>query len=313
MRGYRCRIPEVVCFLETWYNHRQMETMLATIPTRSEAQAMDWSLVLASQDIQHAITRTEDGHGWQLAIDSTDYQRAIQALRQYRKENKTPVWLQTLPGTGLVYDWRNLVWFVLLTVLFILGENHHGYLRAAGLMDSQAVRSGEWWRLFTAVLLHGDLPHLASNVSVGVILLGLAMGSLGSGPALLTAYLAGVGGNLAGLLIHAPAHRGLGASGMVMGALGLLTVHSFAFLKAGITAQQLVIRAFLGGVLLLILLGLNPDTDVVAHVGGFVSGCLLGLGLTLLPGTVLENAWVNRLCVLLCGGLVLGTWWLALR
>ena len=98
-----------------------------------------------------------------------------------------------------------------------------------------------------------------------------------------------------------------------MGSLGLLTVHSFGFVRAGTTAQQLVIRALLGGVLLLILLGLNPDTDVVAHVGGFVSGCLLGLGLTFVPTAVLENAWVNRICVLLCGGLVLATWWLALR
>ena len=144
-------------------------------------------------------------------------------------------------------------------------------------------------------------------------MLGLAMGSLGSGPALLTAYLAGVGGNLAGLLVHSSAHKGLGASGMVMGALGLLTVHSCAFLKAGVTAQQLVIRAFLGGILLLVLLGLNPDTDVIAHVGGFVSGALLGLGLLCLPEKAIENAWVNRLSLLLCGGLVLGTWWLALR
>ena len=274
---------------------------------------MDWSLVLVSQGIENAIERTEEGLRWQLVIDGVDYEKAIHALRQYRSENKARIWLQKLPWSGLVYDARNIVWFVLLIAIFILGENQHRYLRAAGIMDSKAVLSGEWWRLFTAVMLHGDLAHLASNVTFGMLLLGLAMGSFGSGPALLGAYLAGVGGNLAGLLLYSTSHRSLGASGMVMGALGLVTVQSFAYLRAGITPRQVLVRAILGGILLLVLLGMNPETDLVAHLGGFVCGCLLGLVLAGLPGSLLENSWVNRLSVLSCGALVVLTWWLALR
>ena len=291
----------------------KMESMLTTIPARSESQAMDWSLVLFSQGIENAIERTEEGLRWQLVIDGVDYQKAIHAIRQYRSENKARIWLKKLPWSGLVYDWRNIVWFVLLIAVFILGENQHRYLRAAGIMDSKAVLAGEWWRLFTAVMLHGDLAHLASNVTFGMLLLGLAMGSFGSGPALLGAYLAGVGGNLAGLLLYSTSHRSLGASGMVMGALGLVTVQSFAYLRAGITPRQVLVRAILGGILLLVLLGMNPETDLVAHLGGFVCGCLLGLVLALVPGSLLENSWVNRLTVLLCGALVVLTWWLALR
>ena len=290
-----------------------MESMLAAIPARSKSQAMDWSLVLVSQGIESAIEQTEEGPRWQLVVDGVDYERAIQAIGLYRSENKARVWLQKLPWSGLVYDWRNIVWFLLLIAIFILGENQHPYLKAAGIMESKAVHSGEWWRLFTAIMLHGDLGHLASNVTFGMLLLGLAMGSFGSGPALLGAYLAGVGGNLAGLIFYSHSHRSLGASGMVMGALGLVTLQSFAYLRAGITPRQLMIRAILGGVLLLILLGMNPETDLLAHLGGFVSGCLLGLLFALLPRSFLESAWVNLLSVLSCGVLVVLTWWLALR
>ena len=84
-------------------------------------------------------------------------------------------------------------------------------------------------------------------------------------------------------------------------------------MRAGAQARQVLVRGFGGGVLLLILFGTNPDTDVLAHVAGFVSGCLLGGLLQLLPAKALHSAWANRLAALACGGLVVLTWVLALR
>jgi hypothetical protein len=139
------------------------------------------------------------------------------------------------------------------------------------------------------------------------------MGSFGPGLGLFAAYLAGAGGNLAGLLLHADTHRGLGASGMIMGALGMLAVQSMALVREGAHARQLIVRGLGGGLLLLILMGTNPDTDVLAHVAGFVSGCVLGGGLLLLPPQFAENRWPNRIAGLLCGALVALTWALALR
>ena len=80
---------------------------------------------------------------------------------------------------------------------------------------------------FTAVMLHADTAHLISNVTIGALFLGFAMGSFGPGIALLAAFLAGAGGNLVDYWFYPSTHRGLGASGMVMGSLGLLTVYSF--------------------------------------------------------------------------------------
>src|SRR5439155_11993276 len=180
-----------------------------------------------------------------------------------------------------------------LLVLFVYGESHP-HLVEAGLMDRRAVWSGEWWRLFTAVTLHADLNHLVSNLVSGVLLLGLAMGAFGSGIGLLAAYLAGVGGNLAGLFLHAGEHHSLGASGMIFGALGLLSGQMFTLSRsAGVSARQMTIRRLLSGVFLLVLLGLSPNSDVIAHVGGFGWGILFGALLTRWPNLYAGNTLIN--------------------
>src|SRR2546421_1302369 len=227
--------------MRRWYK-LEMEPAVTNIPARSRRQALDWSLVLVSQGIESTIEQPSDEAGWRLVVEGTDGQRAIRALRQYKAENPYPVWRRNLPWTGLIFDWRSLACALLLVLIFVLSETTHPNLRQAGRMDSQAVWSGEWWRLFTAVTLHRDLPHLASNVTAGILLLGLAMGSFGSGVGLLAAYLAGVLGNLAGLFLYIGEHRSLGASGMIFGALGLLTGQMFGLLHAGLSGKQLVFR-----------------------------------------------------------------------
>lgn len=276
---------------------------------------MDWSLVLASQGIETAIGAPDDDRGWHLTVAASDHRRALDSLREYRLENRARRWLRAVPGTELVFDPRSGAWVVVLVALHVLDAAQWGHLRAAGMMDGQAVRAGEWWRLITAVTLHGDLAHLSANLTTGFVLLGLAMGMFGPGLAMLGACAAGVGGNLAGLLLYDAAHRGLGASGMVLGALGLLTAPSLDSWRAGGRGKPLVVRGLLGGVLLLVLLGLSPhpQTDVVAHVGGFLSGLALGGAIVRLPPQRRQSRWTQRIAAAICLGLALVAWGLALR
>ena len=291
-----------------------MQPMSAIIPVRTERQAMDWSLVLVSQGIEATIERDLETNLW-LVVEAPDYQRALQAIRQYRTENRHRAWRQQLPWTGLVFDWRSLLPLLFLIFLFAVQATGRGDLNAAGMMNNKAVHSGEWWRLFTAVTLHGDLTHLVANVTTGLLLLGLAMGTVGPGMGLLAAFLAGVGGNLAGLLFYPETHRGLGASGMMMGALGLLAAQWLVLLRHGLTPRQLAARGVLSGCLLLVLLGFSPagNVDVLAHVAGFVTGLALGAGLTLCPPGLTHGIWSDRIAAVLCMVLTGGTWWLALR
>ena len=292
-----------------------MQPALATIPTRTEQQAMDWSLVLISQGIEAIIERNSEANAWQLVVHSPDYPRALHALRQYRKENARQVWRQELPWTGLIFDWRCLAPLLLFILLFSVEALRHIPLSSAGQMHNKAVQSGEWWRVVTAVTLHGDLAHLAANLTSGLLLIGLAMGAYGPGVAMFASLLAGVAGNLAGLVLYPKDHLGLGASGMVMGALGLLAAQWLALLRHGLTPRQLAVRGVLSGCLLLVLLGFSPreNVDVLAHVAGFASGLGIGGILALLPQRMRQNAWLDTTALLAFGGIVGGAWWLAIR
>jgi len=174
------------------------------------------------------------------------------------------------------------------------------------------VAHGQWWRLFTAMWLHADLAHLATNATIGVLLLGLAMGCYGTGAGLLAAYLAGAGGNLVAGLISLQPHRSLGASGMVMGCLGLLAVQSFSLWRQTPQAMKYILSGICGGVMLFILLALTPGTDVLAHLGGFACGLVLGALLSLVSA-VAQMPRTNLLSGLLFALLVIVPWWLALR
>jgi len=265
--------------------------------------------VLVSQGIESTIERVPESERWQLSVPSSDYARAVQALRQYHVENKRAAWVRELPA-GLLLDWRALAWAAVLLIIYFANATSGDAWQKAGLMSSQLAQAGEWWRLFTATSLHGDVAHLAINVTTGIVLVGLAMGAYGPGLGLLTCYLAGVGGNLVGLLLYPPTHQSLGASGIVMGALGAVTVQSVG--TAQVPPRDVILRALYGGLLLLVLLGLSPDprTDIVAHLGGFATGALLGVCVALARARLPRGA--DCVALLVFVGLFIGSWALAL-
>src|SRR5258708_30217485 len=146
-----------------------MGPTVATIPARSERQAMDWSLVLVSQGIDTRIERPEQDAGWSLVVDLPDHQRAHAAIRQYRLENRRRPWVRELPWSGLIFDWRSLLWSLVLISVFLVDQARSGYWRAAGVMDNQSVSSGEWWRLFTAVRLGAGPPPPAPHWATPIV------------------------------------------------------------------------------------------------------------------------------------------------
>ena len=279
-----------------------------SIPTRSHGEAMEWSLVLASQGIEPILDRTEADDGWRLVVSTEEYARAAESLELYRLENAGWPWRHRVALRGYLFDWGGLAWVLLIGFFYWLDARRD--LRSAGMMDTGLAAHGEWWRPFTAVWLHADASHLATNATIGFLLLGLALGRFGTGSGLLAAYLAGAVGNLLPWWIGLGAHRSLGSSGMVMGALGLLAAQSLALDRQAPAAFRA--GTVLAGTMLFVLLGLTPGTDVLAHLGGFVAGLLFGIVLVrtrTIAGTTKRDSTAGLLFTLL----VIAPWWLALR
>jgi membrane associated rhomboid family serine protease len=282
--------------------------MPSRIATESKRQAMDWSLALVSQGIESIIDQGEETD-WGLIVDENDFAHALEVIKQYQLENLRWPWQQKIFQQQISFDWGSLAWVCLMFLFFWLSERSENF-REAGMMNSGAVSRGEWWRLFTAISLHADAGHLASNAGIGFVLLGLTMGRFGTGVGLLAAYVAGTGGNVASWLVSQHGHQSLGASGMVMGCLGLLAAQSVPLLKRDAKSLKSVLAGLAGGLMLFVLMGLSPGTDVAAHFGGFLAGVFLGTLLTFVP-RLGRNASANIFAGAVFSVLVILPWWLA--
>ncbi|MGA2177395.1 MAG: rhomboid family intramembrane serine protease [Verrucomicrobiota bacterium] len=288
-----------------------MQLDRCSIPARSRRQVMEWGLVLASQGIEAILHQSEEG--WELIVPARDYERAQVNLRKYQIENRNWRWQQPLPVAGVVFHWGSAAWAAAIAAIYYWSTARFPAAKEAGILDSVKVAAGQWWRLFTAVSLHENMPHLMANMTTGFILLGLAMARYGAGVGLLAAFLAGVAGNVAGLVLYAQPHQGLGASGMVMGALGLISAQSFAFWRTYRSGSKVFIRALAAGTLILVLIGFSPESDVVAHVGGFVSGALFGCVLGHARAETLQRGAASLAGIATLAALLVATWHLALR
>jgi membrane associated rhomboid family serine protease len=129
---------------------------------------------------------------------------------------------------------------------------------------------------------------------------------------LLAAFLAGAAGNLASLLLNAKPFYGLGASGMVMGALGMLSAQTLRWDGRSEGTLKRRLAGVVAGIMLFTLYGLAPGTDMPAHLGGFVTGLLLGVGMVFAPIEFLHNRKTNIVTGLLLLALLTVTWGLAL-
>jgi membrane associated rhomboid family serine protease len=271
---------------------------------------MDWSLVLLSQGIESTILRTEDDAAWVLQVEPAELARAEAVLRAYESENRGWEWRQRIPASPMLFHWGAAIWCALLALahvaVFMSG------IKREGMFYSSAVRAGEWWRTITAITLHADAGHLAANLSVGLLFLGLSMAHFGFGLAPLAALLAGTAGNLLAFALDPRSHHSLGASGMMLGALGLVAVQAASLWRRWHGGGRATLAGLVVGGMLFLIFGASPDTDWAAHVGGFLAGCGLGSCLAQLPDRFRRNTTLNWLATLAMVLLVTLAWMLAL-
>jgi len=159
---------------------------------------------------------------------------------------------------------------------------------------SPYIFAGQWWRLVTAMFLHAGLLHIGMNMWC-LVDLGPQVESLFSTTKFTVFYLVtGIAGFVLSLLLS-PFGMSVGASGAVLGLIGILIGASF---HHGHLGKQ--IRAqLLWWVIYIAIFGIAFHADNAAHFGGLASG--LGLGYLVPEGEPVtrpsENLW-NALAVL---------------
>jgi membrane associated rhomboid family serine protease/Flp pilus assembly protein TadD len=141
--------------------------------------------------------------------------------------------------------------------------------------------NGQLWRLVTAMFVHIGLAHLLINMWCLYELGGLTEHIYGRGSMLLLYGLTGMAGSLASLARN-PTIVSAGASGAVFGLAGVL-ITSLAFGKLAAPGRGLMVAmaSLLAFAAYNLTYGfLKGGIDNGAHLGGLVSGLLLGIAVS---------------------------------
>ncbi|HTG45291.1 MAG TPA: hypothetical protein VK633_12240, partial [Verrucomicrobiae bacterium] len=90
-------------------------------------------------------------------------------------------------------------------------------------------------------------------------------------------------------------------------------IHSLGLWRKSPKAARYVLSGVFAGFLLFVLFGLKPDSDILAHFGGFAAGLVFGGLLSFLPQRALERKSLNIAALALLTGIIVLTWTLALK
>ena len=248
------------------------------------ATARERALVAAAREIAHRIDR--DGDAWLLLVGLEARAEMLRELALYEIEQRerppepTPLSEEPVSTISLyVAAW-------LLGTCFFLQNVVPSAWVDAGTADSTAIlQRGEWWRTFTALTLHADLPHVAANLATGLLFSAFLLPQLGTGLTWLAIVLSGALGNAINSWAYGrETHVAIGASTAVFGALGLLVSMDFVsrFASPHTRHRWQLVLPIGAGLALLAYLGSGGDDpehariDYMAHFWGFTAGLLLG-------------------------------------
>ena len=165
-----------------------------------------------------------------------------------------------------------LVW---LAMTLAGGSDNPQVLLDFGAKYGPAILAGEYWRLFTPMFLHIGFLHLAFNGYALYVLGPEVERFFGRARFLVIYLLTGVLSSVASYLFEPS--LAAGASGAIFGLVGALTAFYYAGRQVLGKLGQRRLNNLLSVVVINLLIGFTvPNIDNWAHLGGLVSGLLIG-------------------------------------
>jgi membrane associated rhomboid family serine protease len=289
---------------------------LILIPLTSElpaAECADFAFVLDAVGIPYERRTTVTGTS--LWVRPEDHPRAARELAHYLRENRRPpaapvVWPSHPHAIYGVIGYMLVL--IAVTICVLTAAGGHNW-KSAGVLDAGFLARGEWWRVLTALTLHADLLHLLSNLAFGALFGYPAARLFGPGLAWLLIL---TGGGLAygvDALLHPPQHHLLGASTAVFTALGLVAAYGWRRHLQSWSPWMRRSAPLIAGVALLAFTGTGGEnTDVLAHLAGFIVGAATGAVAARLPVPAPGRSGVQWAAGLAAIALLALSWGLAL-
>ena len=138
------------------------------------------------------------------------------------------------------------------------------------------VLESQWWRLLSAMFLHGGMTHLLMNM-VSLYLIGRGVEEYFDTKSYLIIYIfSGILGSLASLYMHLES-VGVGASGAIFGVFGALAGFFLAHREKIESHTKAFMKDFAIIIGINLMIGFSiPSVDMSAHIGGLVAGLLGG-------------------------------------
>lgn len=163
-----------------------------------------------------------------------------------------------------------------------LGPSVRTLVGLGGVNSGLVLEGGQWWRLLTAPMLHGDLIHLALN-GLCLWFTGAALEALvGRAWMGLVLVVGALGGGALSMALNADTVVSVGASGMLMGVLAALLALSWR-IPAGAERAQLQVlslQLLVPSLIPLATTRTGGQIDFAAHLGGALAGGAVGWALT---------------------------------
>jgi membrane associated rhomboid family serine protease len=155
------------------------------------------------------------------------------------------------------------------------------------------VAQGEIWRLWTVVLVHGGIIHLGLNM-YALFLVGPFVEQLYGRARFLAFYLIAAAGASLTSFAFSDAPASVGASGAIMGLFGVLITAEAVHRPMMSRGSRGFVGQLVGMAAITLLYGVvSPGIDNWAHLGGLVTGLVLGalFAPTMVP--TLRSMWLR--------------------
>lgn len=149
-------------------------------------------------------------------------------------------------------------------------------LQLLGWKQNDLILQGEYWRLLTAMFLHGNLVHIFFNGYALFILGPETERIFGTARFLAVYFLGGLTGSIASYAFSAS--PSVGASGAIFGLIGCLAV--FYYVSRTLLGEfgRRQLQGMITIIVINLLLGFTMGgvIDNYAHIGGLIGGALVG-------------------------------------